>query len=459
MALKLLQCGKFLSRAFQNLHINPATSCILSQNHNSNLEFSRNTSFFVKCELIFFFIFLFNFYYFLFSVPADALWKGVTSVSNAGKKRGRAKGLMRRKDLNRGQVIGVGKRNILWPGLSAPIIRGRELVKQQELPPDTERESKLIKMRDTMTKGARIKLSPLERGWSGSKMAGRSIGAPDPIGDDAFDGFDTKVIEYKTVVNMKGNLGRKRRLSAFVVTGNKNGLAGFACSKAVDGKAVLRKAKNRAGQRLMYIERCDEHTVYHDFYCQFGRTKIFVKKMPEGYGLVCHRAIREICQLVGIKNIYAKVEGATGVQHVVKAFFLGLLKQKKYEQIAEEKGLHLVEFKPEYGFFPKVLASPTKCRTENEIRYDENMDFTRFAMEGKVVQQKRKFPMFYEKTYGYHIHLKKKEARRNHSLIRFNMYKEHGEIKSFLTDKYPHMSAKPEGTKKKSERAEADAES
>ena len=28
----------------------------------------------------------------MFAVPADDLWKGVTSVSNAGRKRGRAKG-------------------------------------------------------------------------------------------------------------------------------------------------------------------------------------------------------------------------------------------------------------------------------------------------------------------------------------------------------------------------------
>jgi small subunit ribosomal protein S5 len=72
-------------------------------------------------------------------VPADDLWKGITSVSNAGRKRGRAKGLPRRKDLNRGQIIGVGKANILWPGLSAPIIRGRELIQQQKLPEDPER--------------------------------------------------------------------------------------------------------------------------------------------------------------------------------------------------------------------------------------------------------------------------------------------------------------------------------
>lgn len=42
---------------------------------------------------------------------AEHIWKSVISVSNAGKKRGRGKGVGKRraKNLNRGQVIGVGK--------------------------------------------------------------------------------------------------------------------------------------------------------------------------------------------------------------------------------------------------------------------------------------------------------------------------------------------------------------
>jgi small subunit ribosomal protein S5 len=364
-------------------------------------------------------------------------------VSNAGRKRGRAKGLVRRKDLNRGQIIGIGKANIQWPGLSAPIVRGRELVQRQQLPADPDRETKLIKMRDAMGNSKFQKLSPLDRGWSGSKVPGRSIGAPDPIGEDNFEGFDTKVIEYKQVFNMKGNLGRKRRLSAFVVTGNKSGLAGFASAKAVDGRAVLRKAKNRAAQKLMHIEVCDGHTVYHDFFCQFGKTKIFVQKKPEGFGLICHRAIKEICQLVGIRDLHAKVEGATGVQHIVKAFFLGLLKQKKYEEIAESKGLHLVEYRPEYGNFPKIVASPKTCRKEEDIRYDETMDYTQFAMDGKLVLKKKKWPPFYVGTYGHFLHLKKLEGRRNHDKIKFDMLCEHGEIRSFLTEKY--KDARPQG--------------
>lgn len=183
-------------------------------------------------------------------------------MSNAGKKRGRGKRVSKKniKDLNRGQVIGVGKANILWPGLNAPILRGKELIEQQQLPEDKDREAKLIEMRDSMGKFKYMKLSPIERGWSGSKMPGRSIGPPDPVGEDTFDGFDTKVLELKTVFNMKGNFGRKRRLSVMVVTGNGKGLVGFALGKGVEGKTALRKAKNRAGQKLMHFDICDGHT-------------------------------------------------------------------------------------------------------------------------------------------------------------------------------------------------------
>lgn len=42
-------------------------------------------------------------------VTAEDLWGGVFGVSNAGRKRGRGKHGRRKVDLNKGQVIGLGK--------------------------------------------------------------------------------------------------------------------------------------------------------------------------------------------------------------------------------------------------------------------------------------------------------------------------------------------------------------
>lgn len=282
-----------------------------------------------------------------------------------------------------------------------------------------------------------FKMNSLDRGWSGAKMPGRSIGAPDTVDEESFEGFDTRVLEMKTVIVMKGNLGRKRRQSVFVVTGNAQGSAGFALAKSVDAKAAMRKAKNRAAQKLMYIELCDGHTVFHDFFCQFGLTKIHVSKKPEGFGLVCHRAIKTICDVVGIKDLHAKIEGPTNVQHVTKAFFLGLLQQKTHQQIAEEKRLHLVELRKENDKFPRIVASPTECRRPDEIRSDEILDFTQYSLNGKIILRKKKFEPFFTKHYSWDIHCRRKEKVRNHDQVKLDMLIEHGELRSFLTDKYP----------------------
>ncbi|XP_050696102.1 28S ribosomal protein S5, mitochondrial-like [Eriocheir sinensis] len=380
-------------------------------------------------------------------LTADQLWKGVTSVSNAGKKQGRGKGVGKRlaKNLNRGQVIGVGKENMVWPGLNSPILRGRELVQQQLLPRDEEREAKLIKMRDSMGRFRSLQLDPMERGWSGTRMPGRSIGPPDPIGEDNFEGFDTKVLELKVVTCMTAIFGRKRRMSVFAVTGNGNGLAGFALSKATTAHAALRKVKNRAGQKLLYIHRYNNHTVLHDFFSQYGKTKIYVQKMPEGYGLVCHRAIRTICQVVGITDLYAKVEGSCNVQNMTKAFFLGLINQKTHQQLANEKKLHLVEVREERHNFPQVVASPEdgEVRTRAEIPQEEEMDFTRHILDGRVRLVKKKYPPFYSKYYSYEIHMKSFAKRRNHEKIKLDMKVNEGEVRSFYTDKYPECRPGP----------------
>ncbi|RZB38741.1 28S ribosomal protein S5, mitochondrial [Asbolus verrucosus] len=388
-------------------------------------------------------------------LPAEDLWKGITSVSNAGKKRGRGKTVSRKniKDLNKGQIIGVGKANMIWPGLTTPIIRGKEIVEQQQLPEDPEREKKLNMLRDKMGTFRYAKLSPIERGWSGAKMPGRSIGPPDPVGEDTFEGFDSKVLELKTVFNMKGNFGRKRRVSATVVTGNKNGLAGFAMGKGIEPRTAMRKAKNRSGQKLIHVKIFRNHTVFHDFFTQFGATKIFVSQKPEGYGLVCHRAIRTICEVVGIKDLYAKVEGSTNLNHIIKAFFLGLVKQKTHEEIAEEKSLHLVEFCKENGYFPTVLASPTKCKTEEEIKKDEILDFTQYCFDGRVILKKKKYPPFYANYRSYYIYLKKQEKLRNKQQVKMDLIAEYGEIRSFLTEKYPEC--RPSRRPKKEEQEES----
>jgi len=63
-----------------------------------------------------------------------------------------------------------------------------------------EREAKILKMRDSMGLFRPLRLSPLERGYSGNKMHGRSVGPPDPLGQDTFEGFDTRILEVGATI-------------------------------------------------------------------------------------------------------------------------------------------------------------------------------------------------------------------------------------------------------------------
>ena len=55
---------------------------------------------------------------------ADALWKTMAGVSSQGKKRGRARNSLKKKNLNQGKRIGFGKAKINWPGLTSSVMKG-----------------------------------------------------------------------------------------------------------------------------------------------------------------------------------------------------------------------------------------------------------------------------------------------------------------------------------------------
>uniref|UniRef100_A0A4W5LWN5 Small ribosomal subunit protein uS5 C-terminal domain-containing protein n=1 Tax=Hucho hucho TaxID=62062 RepID=A0A4W5LWN5_9TELE len=75
-----------------------------------------------------------------------------------------------------------------------------------------------------------------------------------------------------------------------------------------------------------------------------------------GYGLHCHRAVITICKLIGVEDMYSKVEGSVNLLNITRALFTGLANQS----LAEKKQLHVVEFQPERGPLPLIVATPKK---------------------------------------------------------------------------------------------------
>ena len=152
---------------------------------------------------------------------ADALWKTMAGVSAQGKKRGRARNSMKKKNLNQGKRIGYGKAKINWPGLTSSVITGAgkagkrtEIgeIKEQVYTSYQEELAEITKKFNTGGMGRRRAVDPLDRGWSGGKAPGRKYGAPEAANKELqFENFDSVILEFKTVFHMTGNLGRVRR--------------------------------------------------------------------------------------------------------------------------------------------------------------------------------------------------------------------------------------------------------
>ncbi|XP_076141795.1 small ribosomal subunit protein uS5m [Alosa pseudoharengus] len=308
-------------------------------------------------------------------LTADELWRGVLAETGAGARKGRGKRTKRKlkKDLNRGQTIGEGRGGFLWPGLNTPVVKAgavqsmgrRGEAEQQELRAEMERQ------RDEWDKRRKMRVKR-ERGWTGNSWGGISLGPPDPgPNGETYEDFDSRVIEVKSVFNMTAKEGRKRSISCLVAVGNGNGAAGFALGKAADRQTALRKAKNRAIHYLYYIERYNNHTIYHDIEAKFKKTTLRMKKQNKGYGLHCHRAIITLCKLIGVQDMYAKVEGSVNLLNITRALFTGLSNQETHQTLADRKQLHVVEFQPERGPLPIIVAQPADGAREDPEPEDE----------------------------------------------------------------------------------------
>lgn len=276
----------------------------------------------------------------------DKLWQSVTSGRGKGRS-GKKKSIPKNVD---GEFLKFGSEGATYLGLNAPV-----------LPRQEPRELKDGKK----DKGKR----KLTRGWAGTSWPGKSAGPPSSLNGEIVPGFKSIVIEVKRISATK-KTGRHREISAIIAVGNENGSIGWAIGKGPSAVRAVKRAKNKAVNYLHYIPICDGHTIYHDLHTKVKSTEIkFERKVP-GYGRRCQRIVRAICELAGIQDIRCKVVGRTTPLTVVRCAFQGLKMQETHQELAERIGKHVVEFRPEKGNQPIIVASPSpeavKRRLENE---------------------------------------------------------------------------------------------
>ena len=132
--------------------------------------------------------------------------------------------------------------------------------------------------------------------------------------------------------------GRTFRFAALVVVGDENGHVGVGLGKAAEIPEAIRKGKEDAKKNLIYVERTEANSIYHEIKGHFGSAIVLLKPAPEGTGVIAGGSVRAVMELAGVKNIVTKSIGSNNKRNVVNAAIEGILQLKTPAQVARLRG-------------------------------------------------------------------------------------------------------------------------
>lgn len=134
--------------------------------------------------------------------------------------------------------------------------------------------------------------------------------------------------------------GRILSFSVYVIVGNEDGKVGFGKGKARDVPEAIKKA-TEAAKRNMVTVKLVNGTIYHPVYGKHGATKVYMQPASAGTGRIAGGNMRTILELVGIKNVLAKIIGSNNHNNVVRATIDALTKIRSPEEISSRRGKSL----------------------------------------------------------------------------------------------------------------------
>lgn len=121
--------------------------------------------------------------------------------------------------------------------------------------------------------------------------------------------FEERVIEIKRV-SKKFAGGNKMGFTALVVVGDRKGRVGCGLGKAKDVNSAVQKGISLAKRSLVSVN-FKGNTVPHDIKRKFKSARIVLKPAPKGSGIIAGGAVRDILELVGIRDISSKMIGSS----------------------------------------------------------------------------------------------------------------------------------------------------
>lgn len=147
--------------------------------------------------------------------------------------------------------------------------------------------------------------------------------------------FEQKIVEIKRVTRVVAG-GKRMRFRALVVIGDKKGKVGIGICKGTDVSEAVNKAVNAAKKTMITINLVN-NTIPHQIKYKFKSSVVFLKPAMPGTGVIAGGSIRQVLDLVGVKNVLSKMIGSSNKANNVMATYLALSKMRTKEMVATSK--------------------------------------------------------------------------------------------------------------------------
>jgi small subunit ribosomal protein S5 len=149
------------------------------------------------------------------------------------------------------------------------------------------------------------------------------------------DGYVEKLVAVaRNAKVVKG--GKLFSFSAVTVVGC-NGKIGIGRGKAREVPVAIRKSLENARKNMRQVVLKGD-TLHHEVTGKHGATRVFMKPASEGTGIIAGGAMRAVFEVLGVKNVLAKIGGSTNPVNVVRATLKALSSITPPEYIAAKRG-------------------------------------------------------------------------------------------------------------------------
>jgi len=166
------------------------------------------------------------------------------------------------------------------------------------------------------------------------------------------DGMQEKLVAVsRNAKVLKG--GRTFSFAAIVVVGDGQGRIGVGRRKAREVSIAIQKALEAARKNLKQIS-LNNGTLYSEVTGKHGATRVFMRPASEGTGIIAGGAMRAVFEVIGVRNVLAKIIGSTNPANVVSATINALQMMDDPELVAARRGVTIKQ----------VLGQKEECINE-----------------------------------------------------------------------------------------------